>query len=609
MSFEKRNYYLNHFFHNDVIEAQEYLNLIESEKSSQLSHFFEKISDYIIKLQEENPNISHLEIQRKLDEDAKDLLETITKSSLIASDYMYYKTFQYLQDHPDIYSTLANQLKDNTLPTLHLFDSLETYRKNAVLYNEKNYHVLQDQVPLNFHLQNILDSNSPNTKKLNIAKVYIASTYPQEVRKTIFDAFQVKLLGKKTALSLYEKQFHDNLKKELITSITSIIQELDRYQILPEYIEDFNEQMTSMHLEDFGYTNKSAVQNLYQLFSERYLNAQSIETLMALNMFWMDKFSKEVQTLTESFYAIKDLHLIPQILAEHTKGETYALSENMAYRILLKMYTLSPRIQYFLDTVQDKIQTEKIEEIEGVTKDENNDRLLHFSANPLKQLLKQEYSQDYLDYFSKALPESQNILEDDIDNYFPLQRLTYITNLLNNWLQYVMLSNLENNKDIINGGIVVHDNNTIDTIIQNKFAELAIDEHLTFPVKVKIPLTFMKEHLSAYKGNAILPVYEGIADFSDPYDKALHTSVVAPFNKKQEKLLKTISDDPNHPFLSHLRFLQNPKKVPNHLQTTYIDPIGKEKKTFERKYIDLYTGEIFIKQNDTFILWNPSFIR
>jgi len=78
--------------------------------------------------------------------------------------------------------------------------------------------------------------------------------------------------------------------------------------------------------------------------------------------------------------------------------------------------------------------------------------------------------------------------------------------------------------------------------------------------------------------------------------------LVLPFSSKQIELLKRkikLNDySPfNKNFIQHMYFLANPQKVPESFSTK--EPVSSSKKKkkliFERKYVDLNTGQIYIK--------------
>jgi len=132
---------------------------------------------------------------------------------------------------------------------------------------------------------------------------------------------------------------------------------------------------------------------------------------------------------------------------------------------------------------------------------------------------------------------------------------------------------------------------------------LGIDyEGYNMPVKVHIPKKQIATVLREAGLTPQIPIYEGNDDMIIN-GEMIKTHIITNFTDSQEILIKKLVAEDKKPrqvmrFLGHLNFLRDSSKYPKHL----MQPIVKKGKiTFvrpPRKYINLETNEIFIKEQN-----------
>lgn len=362
---------------------------------------------------------------------------------------------------------------------------------------------------------------------------------------------------------------------------------------------------------------------------------------MILNTFWLNRYVKELNAYSDCISAIRENpELHSKVFSEDPIYEVFSAEELKP--IIIKKAILRPLITDFIlkkeqellesdtpsnepsnpdfkqstSTVPKSLEQQALEleaRFSNCSKpfieEDNNDKYVCFSYEPLKDLVSDyEFVDNYKDYFQDLIPGSKNDPREDIIFYAKLFNPSIAAYAQKSDYLSALIINVESNPQIINAGIIP-DSYSDDKSHVNlgRFVGLGIDANLTYPVREHVSLNFLKDFAISYQGSSILPIYEGADDFKDPintYDSSfVSAQLVLPFSVKQSELLKKIIKSNgyskyNKNFIQHMYFLKNSKRLPDSFLTEKISPNGKVKKVFERKYVDLETGQIYTMDKD-----------
>lgn len=432
----------------------------------------------------------------------------------------------------------------------------------------------------------------------------------------------------------YDQEALDQwLRDDLSHSTASLVENLDSLGHLDSYLVSYVNQMYEMGFPEYasvvcknGMPNKQFIEKVKsyshyqitqeikefidpnrvkQLLSANVLSSKSIplESLLALNTFWSNRYIKELSLYSESMFAVNEFGLIDKVLAD----EEIDISQDQIREMLIKMDTLYPSARAFVEKKQIEINQRESDNEKFFSNDIEN-KIVRYSYEPYFEKLRDSFGTAYASYFSKTLPNSKNDLTTDADWYVRLQNPIYASYGMKDESIKVILTNLGifNTSELLNAGVILN-NISDDGTFSNPSVQLGIglDAGLSFPVRVHVRLDVIKDFLKSINGNAIVPIYEGADDFCNPITgKTLPAHIVLSMNDKQKTIIKkhqkAASSMANPNFVSHLCMIDS-KHIPDHLKTEYLSPNKKIKKQFERRYIDLDSGVILSKVGDDYI--------
>ena len=389
------------------------------------------------------------------------------------------------------------------------------------------------------------------------------------------------------------------LKNDLTTSILELTGTLDEIGAY-ERTESLNEKNLRLFQFPEFQTNPNG-NNMYISLSNlpNYLSNLSIDDLMVLNTFWLNRYIKEIDSYADCISVINECNLLEELLSLDKLPENFITADEYKY-ISQKKTLLRP-------FVTDYILKQSPSSPEDIEDHDPDKKYITFSYDGAKQYVSGEnFEQEYFDYFSEHIKKSKNNSCDDIILYAKLfnpsiaaysQKTDYLS---------ALITDIESNTEIVNAGIIPTSYSNDKTHIDLPcFVGIGIDTKLTYPVREHISLNFLKSFVESYTGSSKIPIYEGANDFSNPFDSSdsfVSAQLVLPFSAKQIELLKRkikLNDySPfNKNFIQHMYFLSNPQKIPESFATKQPTSSGKRKKksTFERKYVDLNDGQIYTK--------------
>lgn len=418
-------------------------------------------------------------------------------------------------------------------------------------------------------------------------------------------------------------------KNYLARSTSRIINQLDSLGHLEDYLSFYLQQMCKMGFPQYAVPfvknnnqfsqeadfiallSPSTIKEkfvdsnkLKQMLAEAILSSNktsSVESLLALNTFWANRYSKELNMYLEAMFAVHEFGLIDKILS----GKETSVSEEEIKEMLCKTNSFYFPANKFLRSLEDKVNSLSWDSLAEHSKSAKStqEKQVRFSYDPFLSQVEQEFGDKYFNYFSKTLPDSTNDLSSDANWFIRLYNPIYSSYSIKDESISALISSITNSKtsNFTNAGVILNDNYSDGTYADlSNMLILGIDANLSYPVRLHFKKDVVIDFLKSFNGNAIMPIYEGSDDFRDPNNpnKPLSTHVIVPLNDKLRKMLKdprgkaSKSNYPN--FISHLGFI-DPKKPPEHLCEITVKPSGKKGLVFKRRYIDLETGTIYTK--------------
>ena len=224
-----------------------------------------------------------------------------------------------------------------------------------------------------------------------------------------------------------------------------------------------------------------------------------------------------------------------------------------------------------------------------------NENFIIYSFDPFAKSMKNRYEEEYDEHF-KSLP-GHTSLEYDAKLYGKL--ISPEINIYSTKSEILngLIYNLDNNRDIINAGIIPDSISKDGTgiYLNPNFIVLGLDTKLTFPVREHIKLSVLKDFLGALQddNNIFVPLYDGYNDFKYTNGDIITAQQVLPTTKEFEKTVRKLAlANPSSDLINHLYWLINPSKTPEKYKAKETNSKGKTKKSYVRRYVNLSEYEL-----------------
>lgn len=366
-----------------------------------------------------------------------------------------------------------------------------------------------------------------------------------------------------------------SLKEDNINILLHVKDFLCDYDILSKLVSVHNKQQKELWLEDLCYDLIPSKRHPKDISVKGFLSRESleklpVEELSILNMFWQNKYVKQLDNI------------------------------NLSYFILQQLYTIDN---------PDKIDGKLLKNIMvkyKFLKAESNDIYNLKSSNKYDPNKTSYKAEDYRINFSRLLPNLKNNFLRDLNQCIDFNfAQKNIYNVKSN-LMCSTIVNLTGTKKLKNWGYIDDKYNLETDEFDNKSDDnilIGFDyPGLNKPVKVHIPKSLVKTALLNMNNTNLIPIYEGNKDYDINFQN-LPAHIVLPFEKRHKEFLRKIDlknlnkDNFKTHILAHTAFLANPDKFPEHLKSN--DKKGNKKRV--RKYIDLYNGKIFVENGKNFV--------
>lgn len=404
-----------------------------------------------------------------------------------------------------------------------------------------------------------------------------------------------------TFLKRSEPILEKNLKEEYITSILTLGKRFEQFGLLKNYCKKQEDLFRRLGLKDMAYplTSEEDCLGVEDLFIKENLEKLSINQLSVLNSFWLNRFTKELESTNKTFFITKNLGILSKIReaipSKNSGNIKIEIEEEDLKNLYEKMNFLHESMNIIFREF-DKGNFETI--IEEITEDGKMRRIKKIDSEPILKKIEDEIGEEYKNYFSIKQPQARNEIIMDIDDYRSMenaQRNIYRAKDAN---MIAILFNLYTKEFSKNWGIVLEKKNP-----DSKNILLAVDlKGLNMPVRLHIKKSIVENFLKANQNTTKIPIYEGSSDlqFEGTF---ISTNVLMPACKKQKKAIKEAMANKTHyrrNLIEHLYSSIN-GDFPEHLKVhEVIKKKGKTqviKKRPPRRYFDLSTGEIYIEKD------------
>lgn len=369
-----------------------------------------------------------------------------------------------------------------------------------------------------------------------------------------------KVRGKQRKfLELYYKKARSTLKESLTKSISLNLSFLENLGYLEDYIKSYN-HLTVKTSTSPVLAIKDVDSFIEQMANKKNYENMSIQELMALNVFWINRLSKVVENFNSVVYVLKKTGNLDKF----NNGQELDLEEGVIKEKLAEYNTISSYItQYKLGKRDNR---DEIREVKNS----------NFSYVPLKP--KEIFSES--DFKEYGFDELANLLI-DVAKTNNLGQLLYDQKDI---LIESLIVGLLNRKSYQNAGFMQERKSNNSKVL------IGIDlKGYNAPITLHYHKDSLKKLVKKVTGNSKMPMYRGSSDIIIPSsqygDWFASTIMLFPLSKEQrksiiEKANKIDKRFDNNAYVKHIAWMINPKKdMPEDIR----EPHGE---------IDLDSGEI-----------------
>ena len=386
------------------------------------------------------------------------------------------------------------------------------------------------------------------------------------------------------------------LKEHYIKNLEYLGKFFNKFGLLERYNKRHSQKMFEMGCKDLNFedsTGKYDIDNIgvQELFKRETLEKIDVDSLMILNLFYQNRFAKEISTLGEAFFTIDTMNLWDKVKS----GERIELNQKNLNSMKNKANCIDTILLEIFEMLEGRIKEFSDEEMqEGYKQIDIQDDVAKVS--------KQE-KENYYKIFEPRLEESDNDLEYDLNLYKTIINVRENIYTLREMSFSSLIYFLSQEKTSKNFGIIKEeyiDGKYKDTT-KDFYVLVSIDyEGLNMPLRLHINRNNLIDALKLHQKNSLIQVYEGAEDFVKNRDM-ITTNILMPIPKRHKKTINELyqKTEGKDKFISHLRFLKDKgtDKFPKHLMKKVKK--GKEEKYIRKPkhYLNLETGEEFYMED------------
>ena len=495
------------------------------------------VRQMIIKISKDNNGLS---ISDSIELFYNNLLKNIKQfSTTDQTDFYRVRVLEYLQKSKNFSSIIRKAVEDG------VYCETSEVNFNGNLENDVNA-LLKEyyNIIYVYKLQRLKEEcrrNPNNTKIVNELNHIMKEK--EHIKSKNFSEYDLNKFEDK------QKEFFEKLYKkakrivinDLCTSLSMKLEFMYNMGWIDEYVRQYNSMLERVFLSSVLKINnsKECYTNIIKQFNPSKI---SMPELLALNAFWTNRLTKEVERINESLYILGRAGKIEEFIANENKGPSeedirYNLAE---YRLVVPNFT-----RYKLKRKEDLKEIELLDDRRFAKFSLDASEI--FSRNDVK-LYGNEILNDLI-YGILKLNNYAQLLYDQKDM------------IIENILAY-----MSNTNEYFNAGYVIQD---ID-MAKSKKALIAIDlKGYNAPIMLHYHKDKLKDIIKELTGNTIIKVYRGAKDFeeSDQYSgkNVISTNILFPLDKNQRlNIIKRAGIaqkiDNNCRYINHIAWTINPKK-------------------------------------------------
>lgn len=384
------------------------------------------------------------------------------------------------------------------------------------------------------------------------------------------------------------------IKEQYKSSLTFIGKFLQEFDLIKNYVNSNNNNLSRIGLEELNCNEEQ----IKKMFTKEFLDNLTVDQLTYLNVYWINRFTKEMDNICKSGFVLTDLNLWQDVF----DGKDIKLTNEELKWELLKMDTLSNFTIDCLDESKDnKVLRDAIEKArnqEGAENQIKEKGTLRLDFSDYIKQTEAQYGEEYKKRYSAKLPRSKNFFQHEIEYFKSAYNSIQNAYKLKDIALLGILDNLQLNGNIENWGVMeqAHQNK----ILNAKYILIGVDKkNMNITIRIHIPQDLLIDWANENIKEKVLPLYAGGDDYRSN-EFWLTSPILKPVDEEEKKILKQkIEDKKKEEFNNlyhHLGYVYGIEEFPIHLQTEVIQPGRKGKKIkkikFIRNYIKMDTEEI-----------------
>lgn len=558
---------------------------------------------------ENNPGASNSEIyQYFLNLFYKENSELVTLPS-IRGDTIRYNTCKYLLENPEelkkayekIHEEEVNGKVSDYNPEVPYSSNRESAIRRVI---QEVLHIIREDknnLPEDFRRNaEIFFKSSRKHQREFKEKLSSSKKRDFEELRDLFEGNEVLQITK--YLKKNDYRLYNDLREDYITTLLFLGEKFEEYGLFQKNYEDQKALLKKLGCTDLEYPLDIDLEDsisIKSLFTRENLSKIDTDKLSMLTAFWLNRYTKQLNSLNKSFAVINQLCLWNQIKSaipdpktgiihidiDKAELETTYVKLNFLHMLSKEVFSSAKRLG--------NVSTEIVET--------SNKKVLQVDVEPVLKRMEELYGADYKTYFYEQLPDINHDLITDLDDYRILENVISNTYRLKDMNLIAILSNLYHNNHKENWGIILEDRDfeSSDKIL------IGIDvEGLNMPIRLHAKKSDVRDFVKGQTGTTIFPIYEGGEDFRlFGTHENIGTPVLMPLCKKQKECIpileqKQMKGSSKQRFFSHLKYLADRSYYPEHLKVERIvkkkgKPPKKVKEKPPKRYIDLDSGEQF----------------
>ena len=598
-----------------MVKIQSFETILEQSKSEKEKNSKEKISNtkkamnniigmtnevienYATQLQKEGieetkiRDISY-KIEKAIDNVFMDMLEEITPKLPVDEDAHLINAYQSVINDEVKLKKIYRQLKDKEILKYGLFTlNAEKNQSIIVEYMLKIFRSTKEQIPDEEYEMLSNYEKNPRYKKM----------FKENYSKEEMDIIKQRLNYVGDEAQKFIKfvksrkiDINSSVKEKYINSLIQCGKILDGFGLLKKYHKQHTNTLSNIGLRQLTYDEKSLNEeemDLVKLFNQDTLKKLPIQNIIALNAFWTNRLTKEIESLEDARFICQDLNVFEKILKEKIENKDADSKVSIPSDEQIDKELLKIKI---INRISEYCKEEILKDIKQLPDKEKS----KIEIDPYISSISSEYQDKYYEYFQKILPQTNNILNNDVMNSITSKNMIYNLYEGKNNAQLALLEGCLSNEQIKNWGYIEDESKENVVLIGFDI------EGLNMPLRLHINKKYLKQFLNENEMENKMPIYKGNQDFT-VYGNNISTPLLMTLDNKRISKLKNYKVDfQKEPdiarYIEHCKYLINTsnQNFPKHLKK--IKTIGKGKKEKKKyvianEYIDIETKEMFEK--------------